>query len=93
LYDLKPSSEAVIPGQRRKESWKAVSESCCRWQAAVTNQPFRATCSLAGSTNERDTYVRHSSIMLKRRIALAGVPVQSGHLYGNGVSILPNVCL
>jgi len=22
LYDLKPSSEAVIPGQRRKESWE-----------------------------------------------------------------------
>jgi len=46
-----------------------------------------------GSTNERDTYVRRSSIMLKRRIASAGVPIEFSHLYGNGVSIVPNVGL
>jgi hypothetical protein len=46
-----------------------------------------------GATNERDTYVRRSSIMLKCRIASAGALVESSHLYGNGVSIVPNVCL
>jgi hypothetical protein len=57
------------------------------------NQLFRATHSLVGSTNERDTSIRRSAIMLKRRIASAGVLIKFSHLYGDGVSILPNVCL
>ena len=43
--------------------------------------------------NERDTDVRRGSRMLQRRIASAGAAVQSAHLYGDGVSIVPNVCL
>jgi hypothetical protein len=32
-------------------------------------QPIRATHGQVGSTNKRATYVRRSSLMLKRRIA------------------------
>jgi hypothetical protein len=39
--------------------------------------------------NERATYVRRSSSMLKHRIAYAGEAGQSAHLYGDGVSRIP----
>jgi len=66
--------------QRRKESCKAASEDQGITMPAPLNQLFRATRGLAGSTNARDTYVRRSSIMLKRRIAYAGALVESSHL-------------
>ena len=54
---------------------------------------IRATHSLVREKDERDTYVRCSSIMLKCRIAYTGALRELSHLYGNGVSIVPNVCL
>ena len=90
---LKPSSKACIATQRRKESWKAASDGSWTRRCDPGYQPIRATHSRVGAMNERDTYVRRGSLMLKRRIASAGAAVQSAHLYGDGVSIVPNVCL
>src|SRR5712691_9806316 len=66
---LKPSSEACIQPQRRQESWKAASDSSWIRRCDPGYQLVRATHSRVGATNERDTSVRRSSIMLKRRIA------------------------
>src|SRR5262245_50087081 len=77
---LKPRSEACIQPQRRKESWKAASEGSWTTRCDPGYQPIRAPHSPVGSTNERDTYVRRSSLMLKRRIASAGAAVESTHL-------------
>ena len=62
-------SKACIEARRRKESWKAASEYQRGFLFVPRNQLFRATHSLVGSTNERDTYVRRRSNMLKCRIA------------------------
>ena len=90
---LQPRSEACIPPQRRKESWQAASDGSWTSRCDPGYQPIRATHSRVGAMNERDTDVRRGSRMLQRRIASAGAAVQSAHLYGDGVSIVPNVCL
>jgi len=79
--------------QRRKESCKAASEEQGTATPDPLHQLFRATHSRVGSTNERDTSIRRSSIMVKCRIASTGVMLPCKHLYGDGVSIVPNVCL
>src|SRR5882672_2052145 len=75
------------------ECGKAASDGSWTRRCDPGYQPIRATHSRVGAMNERDTDVRRGSIMLQRRIASAGAAVQSAHLYGDGVSIVPNVCL
>ncbi len=48
-------SKGVLELQRRKESWKAVSEKMVKVVEGSTMPAFRATHSLVGFTDERDT--------------------------------------
>ena len=75
------------------ECGKAASDGSWTRRCDPGYQPIRATHSRVGAMNERDTDVRRGSRMLQRRIASAGAAVQSAYLYGDGVSIGPNVCL
>jgi hypothetical protein len=57
------------------------------------NQHARASRNRAAEKDEQDTRPWRSSRMLQGRIAEAGAALACEHLYGNGVSIGPNVCL
>ena len=57
------------------------------------NQHARASGNRAEEKDAQDTRPWRRSLMLKGRIAYAGGSLECEHLYGNGVPIVPNVCL
>ena len=87
-------STVLILQTWRKERCKAMP-SMQRGKIGVPpcNQHARASCNRADAMDAQDTRPWRSSLMLKGRIASAGGMVESNHLYGHGVSIVPDVYL